>query len=85
MAAEATVVRNYLDWMLALPWGKKTRIKRDLSKAKEILDTDHYGLEKVKERIVEYLAVRRMKKVRGRSFALSAHQVLVRRLWVKHR
>ena len=66
MAAEATVVRNYLDWMLALPWGKKTRIKRDLSKAKEILDTDHYGLEKVKERIVEYLAVQgRMKKVKG--------------------
>ncbi len=66
MSAEATVVRNYLDWMLALPWGKTKRIKKDLSKAQAVLDQDHYGLEKVKERIVEYLAVQqRSKKLRG--------------------
>ncbi|CUH86274.1 Lon protease [Phaeobacter sp. CECT 5382] len=57
MSAEATVVRNYLDWMLAIPWGVKSRVKKDLGRAEEILDADHYGLEKVKERIVEYLAV----------------------------
>ncbi len=57
MSAEATVVRNYLDWMLAIPWGVKSRVKKNLPKAQEILDNDHYGLEKVKERIVEYLAV----------------------------
>ena len=66
MSAEATVVRNYLDWMLALPWGKKTKVKRNLARAQEVLDADHYGLEKVKERIVEYLAVQgRMSKVKG--------------------
>jgi ATP-dependent Lon protease len=66
MSAEATVVRNYLDWILALPWGTKSRIKIDLEKAQDILDEDHYGLEKVKERIVEYLAVqKRSKKVKG--------------------
>jgi len=57
MSAEATVVRNYLDWMLSIPWKKRTRIKKDLKGAQEILDADHYGLEKVKERIIEYLAV----------------------------
>ncbi|MFC7703646.1 endopeptidase La [Plastorhodobacter daqingensis] len=57
MSAEATVVRNYLDWMLSIPWGVKSRVKKDLNKAQEVLDRDHYGLEKVKERIVEYLAV----------------------------
>ena len=57
MSAEATVVRNYLDWMTAIPWGVKSRVKKDLNKAQEVLDADHYGLEKVKERIVEYLAV----------------------------
>ena len=57
MSAEATVVRNYLDWMLSLPWGDKSRIKKDLPHAQETLDGDHFGLEKVKERIVEYLAV----------------------------
>ncbi|CCG07592.1 ATP-dependent protease La [Pararhodospirillum photometricum DSM 122] len=57
MSAEATVVRNYLDWMLSLPWGKRTRTKKDLKAAQAILDTDHYGLEKVKDRILEYLAV----------------------------
>ncbi|MDP6031134.1 MAG: endopeptidase La [Alphaproteobacteria bacterium] len=66
MSAEATVVRNYLDWMLSLPWGKRTRGNRDLQKAMKILDDDHYGLEKVKERIVEYLAVQlRMRKLKG--------------------
>ncbi len=66
MSAEATVVRNYLDWILSIPWGKKTRVKKDLKRAQEILDKDHYGLEKVKERIIEYLAVQqRSSKLRG--------------------
>jgi ATP-dependent Lon protease len=66
MSAEATVVRNYLDWLLSLPWGKKSKIKRDLNYAQEVLDADHYGLEKVKERIVEYLAVQsRTGKLKG--------------------
>ncbi|MEQ9609006.1 MAG: endopeptidase La, partial [Kiloniellaceae bacterium] len=66
MSAEATVVRNYLDWILSIPWKKRTKIKRDIKHAQEILDADHYGLEKVKERILEYLAVQqRMKKVKG--------------------
>jgi ATP-dependent Lon protease len=66
MSAEATVVRNYLDWMLSLPWGKRSKIKKDLKLAQETLDGDHYGLEKVKERIVEYLAVQqRANKLTG--------------------
>jgi len=66
MSAEATVVRNYLDWMLSIPWGRKSRVKKDLVKAQEVLDNDHYGLEKVKERIVEYLAVQqRSAKLKG--------------------
>ncbi len=66
MSAEATVVRNYLDWMLSIPWGVKSRVKKDLTRAEKILDDDHYGLEKVKERIVEYLAVQqRSKKLKG--------------------
>ena len=66
MSAEATVVRNYLDWMLSIPWGRKSKIKYDLELAEEVLDADHYGLEKVKERIVEYLAVqKRQKKLKG--------------------
>lgn len=66
MSAEATVVRNYLDWMLSIPWGTKSRIKKNLGRAEAILDEDHYGLEKVKERIVEYLAVQqRSQKLRG--------------------
>ncbi len=66
MSAEATVVRNYLDWMLSIPWGVKSRVKKDLHKAQEILDEDHHGLVKVKERIVEYLAVQqRSKKLKG--------------------
>ena len=66
MSAESTVVRNYLDWMLSIPWGKKSRVKKDLKKAQEILDADHYALEKVKERMVEYLAVQqRSSKLKG--------------------
>ena len=66
MSAEATVVRNYLDWMLSIPWKVRTKTKRDLRVAQRILDEDHYGLEKVKERIIEYLAVQqRMRKVKG--------------------
>src|SRR5215471_18338047 len=66
MSAEATVVRNYLDWMLSIPWRKPTKIKRDIRLAEKVLNADHYGLEKVKERILEYLAVQqRMKKVKG--------------------
>src|SRR3974390_1225 len=66
MSAEATVVRNYLDWLLSIPWNKKSKVKKDLKLAQEILDNDHYGLEKVKERIVEYLAVQsRANKLTG--------------------
>jgi len=66
MSAEASVVRNYIDWMLNVPWKKKTKVRHDLKLAEEILDTDHYGLEKVKERILEYLAVQqRVKSLNG--------------------
>ncbi len=66
MSAEATVVRNYLDWLLSIPWNKKSKIKKDLPLAQQILDADHFGLEKVKERIVEYLAVQqRANKLTG--------------------
>jgi ATP-dependent Lon protease len=66
MSAEATVVRNYLDWLLCLPWKQRSRVKKDLIHAEKVLNTDHYGLEKVKERILEYLAVQtRVGKVRG--------------------
>jgi len=66
MSAEATVVRNYLDWMLAVPWKKRSRVRHDIAAAEEILEADHYGLERVKERILEYLAVqKRVKKLRG--------------------
>ncbi len=66
MSAEATVVRNYLDWMLSLPWGVKSRTRKDLAAAEKVLDADHYGLDKVKERIVEYLAVQsRSAKLKG--------------------
>ncbi|MFN3937534.1 MAG: endopeptidase La [Gemmobacter sp.] len=66
MSAEATVVRNYLDWILGVPWGVKSRVKKDLARAEEILNADHYGLEKVKERIIEYLAVQnRSAKLKG--------------------
>ena len=66
MSAEATVVRNYLDWLLAVPWKKKSRVKKDLDNAEQVLEADHYGLEKVKERILEYLAVQnRTNKLKG--------------------
>ncbi|WP_086608199.1 endopeptidase La [Erythrobacter donghaensis] len=66
MSAEATVIRNYLDVLLGLPWGKKSKLKRDIGKAQEVLDADHYALEKVKDRIVEYLAVQaRTNKLKG--------------------
>ena len=66
MSAEATVVRNYLDWMIDLPWHKKSDVAIDLKKALEVLDKDHFGLEKVKERIIEFLAVqKRMEKIKG--------------------
>ncbi len=66
MSAEATVVRNYLDWILNLPWKKRSKVRRDLAKAEDILEEDHYGLDKVKERILEYLAVQqRMNKMKG--------------------
>jgi len=66
MSAEATVVRNYLDWLLGIPWGKKSKVKYDLNYAQQVLDADHFGLEKVKDRIVEYLAVQsRSNKLRG--------------------
>ena len=66
MSAEATVVRNYIDWMIGVPWKKKTKVRHDLKVAEEVLDSEHYGLEKVKERILEYLAVQqRVKKLKG--------------------
>ena len=66
MSAEATVIRNYLDWMLSVPWKKRNKIQFDLAKAEKLLDKDHYGLEKVKERIIEYLAVQqRVKRLKG--------------------
>ena len=66
MSAEATVVRNYIDWLVSIPWKKRTRISRNLAKAEQVLEADHYGLEKVKERILEYLAVQqRAKKLKG--------------------
>ena len=66
MSAEATVVRNYLDWLLSIPWNKKSKVKKDLVAAQAVLDNDHYGLEKVKDRIVEYLAVQsRANKLTG--------------------
>ncbi|NWG23924.1 MAG: LON peptidase substrate-binding domain-containing protein, partial [Pseudorhodoplanes sp.] len=66
MSAEATVVRNYLDWLLSIPWNKKSKVKKDLNLAQEVLDSDHFGLDKVKERIIEYLAVQqRANKLTG--------------------
>lgn len=66
MSAEATVVRGYIDWMLSVPWSKRSKVKRDIAKAENVLNTDHYGLEKVKERILEYLAVQtRTNKLKG--------------------
>ncbi len=71
MSAEATVSRNYLDWMLAVPWKERSKIRLDLNEAKKILDQDHYGLEKIKDRILEYLAVqKRVSKVKGNILCL---------------
>ena len=71
MSAEATVVRNYLDWILSIPWGKRSKVKRDLQQAQDVLDAEHFGLEKVKERILEYLAVQsRANKLTGPSLCL---------------
>src|SRR3546814_15455790 len=65
-ADEATVVRNYLDWLLQIPWKKRSKVKKDLNHAEQVLNADHYGLDKVKERIVEYLAVQtRIGKLKG--------------------
>jgi ATP-dependent Lon protease len=66
MSAEATVVRSYIDWLVQVPWKAQSKVRLDLAKAEDILDADHYGLEEVKERILEYLAVqKRVKKIRG--------------------
>ena len=62
MSAESTVSRNYLDWLLAVPWKKRSKEIRDLTYAEQVLESDHYGLEKIKERILEFLAVRRLVK-----------------------
>ena len=66
MSAEASVVRGYIDWMTSIPWKKKSKIQTEITKASEVLDSDHYGLEEVKERILEYLAVQqRVSKIKG--------------------
>src|SRR5690606_40201410 len=68
MSAEATVVRNYLDWMLSIPWKQKSKVKQDLKFAQDVLDADHYGLDKVEDRIVEFLPVpSRQSKIQGPS------------------
>ena len=71
MSAEATVVRNYIDWLLKAPWKKRTKVHQDLTTAENVLEEDHYGLEKVKERILEYLAVQqRVKALKGPNLCL---------------
>ena len=70
MSAEATVVRGYLDWLVGLPWGKKSRVRKDIHSAQQVLDEDHYGLEDVKERIIEYLAVQNRVKTRRGQFCV---------------
>ena len=80
MSAEATVVRNYLDWLLSIPWGKRSKVKKDLMQAQEVLDADHFGLAKVKERILEYLAVQtRANRLAGPICASSARLASARR------
>ena len=72
MSSEATVVRSYIEWMIQVPWHQRSKVKKDISKAQQVLDADHYGLERVKERILEYLAVQaRLNKVKGPSSLLS--------------
>ena len=79
MSAEATVVRNYLDWILSLPWRKSSRLKKDIDAARAVLDADHYGLDKVKDRIVEFLAVQqRTKTMKGPILCLVGLRALVR-------
>ena len=66
MSAESTVVRNYLEWMVSLPWQKESKVSSDITEAQKVLDQDHFGLEKVKDRILEFLAVQsRIKKIKG--------------------
>ena len=86
MSAEATVVRNYLDWLLNIPWGQKSKVKADLDYAQNILDADHFGLEKVKDRIVEYLAVQAAPtSSKARSSASSARPAWADFAWQVHR
>jgi len=69
MSAEATVVRNYIDWMVGVPWKKRSKVSHDIKKAETVLEEEHYGLDKVKERILEYLAVQqRVRKMKGPYF-----------------
>lgn len=83
MAAEATVIRNYLDWMVSIPWKKQTKVKRDLHAAQAILDHDHYGLDKVKDRIMEYLAVQNGQVgLKVRFYVSWGHRALGKHRWV---
>ena len=82
MSAEATVSRNYLDWLIAVPWYKKTRESRNLARAEQILHEDHYGLDKIKDRILEFLAVRTLvRKPKGTILTLTGPRVSARRRW----
>ena len=82
MSAEATVIRNYLDTLLGIPWGKRSKLKRDIAKAQDILDADHFALEKVKDRIIEYLAVQaRTNKLKGPILCLVGPPAWARRRW----
>ena len=82
MSAEASVVRGYLEWLVGVPWKKRSKIKHDIKRAQTILDQDHYGLEEVKDRILEYLAVqKRVRKLKGPVLCLWALRESVRRLW----
>jgi ATP-dependent Lon protease len=83
MSAEATVVRGYIEWMVQVPWNARSKVKKDLRQAQEILDTDHYGLERVKDRILEYLAVQsRVNKLKGPILCLVGPPGVVKPLWV---
>jgi len=82
MSAEGTVVRNYLDWLTGVPWKKRSKVRKDLRMAEQVLDEDHYGLEKVKERILEYLAVQqRVNKIKGPILCLVGRRASARRRW----
>lgn len=83
MSAEATVVRGYIDWMVQVPWNARSKVKKDLRQAQEILDTDHYGLERVKDRILEYLAVQsRVNKIKGPILCLVGPPGVGKTSWV---